>query len=71
MNDTEPRTAAGKVLWMFSMSLDGFVAGPNHEMGWMTGFTGRPGLIEEYIESTGAVLGGRAGWDATGGNSRP
>jgi hypothetical protein len=34
----------------------------------MTGFTGRPGLIEEYIESTGAVLGGRAGWDATGGN---
>ena len=54
MNDTEPRTAAGKVLWMISMSLDGFVAGPNHEMGWMTGFTGRPGLIEEYIESTGA-----------------
>ncbi len=54
MNDTEPRTAAGKVLWMFSMSLDGFVAGPNHEMGWMTGFTGRPGLIEEYIKSTGA-----------------
>jgi dihydrofolate reductase len=61
----------GKVLWSFTMSLDGFVAGPNHEMGWMTGFTVRPGLITEYIESTGAVLGGRDGWDATVGKSRP
>ena len=71
MNDSEPQTARGKVLWSFTMSLDGFVAGPNHEMGWMTGFTVRPGLIEEYIESTGAVLGGRAGWDGVVGNSRP
>ncbi|MFF9806512.1 dihydrofolate reductase family protein [Streptomyces coeruleorubidus] len=60
----EPQTAAGKVLWHFSMSLDGFVAGPHHTMDWMTGTTFRPGLIEEYAETTGAVLGGRAGWDA-------
>jgi dihydrofolate reductase len=40
-------------------------------MGWMTGFTIRPGLIGEYIEGTGAVLGGRAGWDAIVGRSRP
>jgi dihydrofolate reductase len=59
------------VLWSFMMSLDGFVAGPNYEMGWMTGFTVRPGLIDEYIRSTGAVLGGRDGWDATVGKSRP
>jgi len=26
MNDTEPQTAGGKVLWHFTMSLDGFVA---------------------------------------------
>ena len=71
MSDAEPQTAGGKVLWIFTMSLDGFVAGPNHEMGWMTGFTVRPGLIEEYIESTGAVLGGRAGWDGVVGDSRP
>jgi hypothetical protein len=32
MSDTEPQTAGGKVLWHFTMSLDGFVAGPNHEM---------------------------------------
>lgn len=60
--DTAPQTAGGKVLWHFSMSLDGFVAGPNHSMDWMRG-TARPGIVEEYVETTGAVLGGRSGWD--------
>ncbi|MGC5223612.1 dihydrofolate reductase family protein [Micromonospora sp. DT81.3] len=64
MRDTEPQVAAGKVLWHFTMSLDGFVAGPDHAMEWMTGFTARPGLIEEYVETTGAILGGRDGFDA-------
>jgi dihydrofolate reductase len=63
MSDTEPQTAGGKVLWHFTMSLDGFVAGPNHEMDWLTGTSSRPGLVEEYVQTTGAVLGGRAGWD--------
>ncbi|MEC3980039.1 dihydrofolate reductase family protein [Amycolatopsis sp. H20-H5] len=70
MNDTEPQTADGKVLWHFSMSLDGFVAGPNHEMNWMTGFSSRPGLLDEYLQTTGAVLGGRDGWDVMN-DSRP
>jgi dihydrofolate reductase len=26
--------------------------------------TNRPGLVEEYIQTTGAILGGRDGWDA-------
>ena len=59
MIDTEPQTAGGKVLWHFTMSPDGFVAGPNHEMDWMTGVSFRPGLVAEYVETTGAVLGGR------------
>ncbi|MFG6191083.1 dihydrofolate reductase family protein [Nonomuraea sp. JJY05] len=63
MGDTEPQTAGGKVLWHFTMSLDGFVAGPNHEMDWMVGASFRPGLVDEYAETTGAVLGGRDGWD--------
>ncbi|MFI7708929.1 dihydrofolate reductase family protein [Nonomuraea sp. NPDC049480] len=63
MNDPEPQTAGGKVLLHFSMSLDGFVAGPNHAMNWLTGITGRDGVEEEYIKTTGAVLGGRNGWD--------
>jgi hypothetical protein len=63
MSDTEPQTAGGKVLRHFTMSLDGFVAGPNHDMDWATGVSFRPGLVEEYVETTGAVLGGRNGWD--------
>jgi dihydrofolate reductase len=70
MPHPEPQTAAGKVLLHFTMSLDGFVAGPNHEMDWMSGFSGRPGLEEEYAATTGAVLSGRDSWDASPG-SRP
>jgi dihydrofolate reductase len=62
--DMERQTAAGKVLWHFTMSLDGFVAGPDHTMDWMTGISTRPGLVEEYAETTGAVLGGRNGFEA-------
>src|SRR5690349_7164509 len=57
----------GKVLWHFCMSLDGYVAGPGHDMSWMTGFTTRPGLVDEYVAATGAVLGGRDGWDSAPG----
>ena len=64
MADTERQIAGGKVLWHFTMSLDGFVAGANHAMDWMTGISFRPGLIEEYSATTGAVLGGRDGFDA-------
>jgi dihydrofolate reductase len=71
MNDTEPQTAAGKVLWHFAMSLDGFVATPDQSLDWMTGISVRPGLIDEYVRTTGAVLGGRDGWDRTIGDSRP
>ncbi|MBB5960488.1 dihydrofolate reductase [Saccharothrix tamanrassetensis] len=72
MYDTEPQTAGGKVLWHFTMSLDGFVAGPGHAMDWMAGLSNRPGLIDEYVKTTGAVLGGRDGWDlavASGGRT--
>ncbi|MEW1832122.1 dihydrofolate reductase family protein [Streptomyces sp. NPDC088196] len=64
LTDTGPQTAAGKVLWHFTMSLDGFVAGPGHAMDWMTGFSFRAGPVEEYAATTGAVLGGRDGFDA-------
>ncbi|MFJ9247386.1 hypothetical protein [Streptomyces sp. NPDC101776] len=53
-----PQTAAGKVLWHFTMSPDGFVAGPDHAKDWMTGFSFRPDFVEEHIATTGAVLGG-------------
>jgi len=31
------------------MSLDGFVAGPNHSMDWMTGFSFAPVLLGDGI----------------------
>ena len=71
MIDTRPQTAAAKVLMHFTISLDGFAAGTNHAMDWMDGITARPGLINEYVETTGAVLGGRDGWDAALGDHRP
>src|ERR1022692_3609576 len=71
MNDTEPQIAGGKVLWHFLMTLDGFVAGPNHSMDWMTGISFRAGLHAEYTETTGAVLAGRDGFDSASGDSRP
>jgi hypothetical protein len=43
------------------MSLDGLVAGPDHQMDWMTGISLRPGPAGEYITTTGAVPGGRDG----------
>jgi hypothetical protein len=33
-------------------------------MDWMTGISFRPGLVQEYLETTGAVPGGRDGFDA-------
>ena len=42
MTDFAPQTASGKVLFHFTMSLDGFVAGPGHAMDWMSGRRTRP-----------------------------
>lgn len=71
MPDVEPQTAAGKVLWHFTMSLDGFVAAADHGMDWLAGMTVRPGLVDEYVQSTGAILGGRSGWDGVVDTARP
>lgn len=71
MHDTDPQTAEGKVLWHFCMSLDGYVAGPDHAMDWMTDFSNRPGLVDEYVSTTGAVLAGRDSFDSAIGDSRP
>ncbi|TDU87735.1 dihydrofolate reductase [Kribbella voronezhensis] len=67
---TEPRT--GKVLWHFMMSLDGFIAAPGQDaLGWLEGVSIRPGVVAEYADRIGAVLGGRKGWDAYPDSSAP
>jgi dihydrofolate reductase len=71
MRDPKPQTSAGKVLFHFLMSLDGFVAGPGHTMDFMVRTTVRKGLHQEYIDTTGAILAGRDGYDSAIGDSRP
>ncbi|ANZ36742.1 deaminase [Lentzea guizhouensis] len=54
----------GNVRLHFSMSLDGFVADVNDGMGWLAHTTAGSGLAKDYEERTGALLGGRKGWEA-------
>lgn len=54
------------VVWHMAMSLDGFIAGPDHAMEW--GFeafadSGPNPLGEEVMASTGAILAGRNWYD--------
>jgi dihydrofolate reductase len=50
----------GKVLWHTMLSLDGFIAGPGDDMGWVFGVDGGPGrTADEVVRSTGALLVGR------------
>jgi dihydrofolate reductase len=48
----------GKVLWHITMSLDGFVAGPGDDMGWLSGggFAPDPRLVDNVLGRIGALL---------------
>lgn len=47
-----------KVLWHITMSLDGFVAGPDDDMGWLfgSGFDPDPQFVMRTLDEIGAVL---------------
>ena len=47
-----------KVLWHITMSLDGFVAGPGDDMGWLfsSGFDPDPQFVLRTLDQIGAVL---------------
>src|SRR5215211_363608 len=47
-----------------ALSLDGFMAGPDHEMDWVFEHAGDvpAELMQEVIESTGAILAGRGSY---------
>lgn len=53
----------GKVIWNFTMSLDGFIAGPDDAMDWVFRYDGPNPAVDEVIESTGSVLAGRRSYD--------
>jgi hypothetical protein len=56
------------VLWHTTMSLDGFIAGPDHSMDWMSGVSFAPGTVDAAAASAGAILAGRRWNDAFAGN---
>lgn len=50
----------GKVLWHTPLSLDGVIAGPDDDMGWVFDVDGGSGqTADEVVRSTGALLVGR------------
>jgi dihydrofolate reductase len=48
-----------KLLYAFSCSVDGFIAGPGGDMSWLTPHLGPDPLVEELIPRIGALLVGR------------
>ncbi|GAA1253109.1 dihydrofolate reductase family protein [Prauserella halophila] len=55
----------GKVTWGFTCSIDGFIAGPGHDMSWMS--AAEPladGAIERMAGEVAVIISGRDGYDA-------
>jgi dihydrofolate reductase len=58
------------ILLHVAMSLDGFIAGPAHDMSWTNGAeydTSSP-LADEVAKSTGAILAGRGWYEVASGD---
>lgn len=49
----------GKVLWHVTMSLDGFIAGPDDAMEWVFEYPEPNEAVTEVVETTGALVVGR------------
>ncbi|GAA1052416.1 dihydrofolate reductase family protein [Dietzia natronolimnaea] len=59
------RGAMAKVVWGFTSSIDGFIAGPGHAMSWME--AAEPladGIVERMAADVGVIIAGRDGYDA-------
>ncbi len=64
----------GIVVASTAISLDGFIAGPNHEMDWVLDHHFLPegpiDIVDDLIATTGAILSGRGSFDVGEGSSR-
>lgn len=60
-----------KVLWHVTMSLDGFIAGPDNSMDWMLSYGAENSEVDELLKTIGAVLAGRRTYDVGAGQRRP
>src|SRR5215208_161263 len=53
------RSEVSRVVWHITMSLDGFIAGPDDAMEWAFRSSGPSRVADEVMRSTGAILAGR------------
>ncbi|EWS80178.1 dihydrofolate reductase [Brachybacterium phenoliresistens] len=55
----------GKVTWGFTSSLDGFIAGPGHDMSWLSAAEELDEqTVQEMADAVGVIISGRDGYDA-------
>ncbi|GAA2047751.1 dihydrofolate reductase family protein [Catenulispora yoronensis] len=64
MTNTAPDTTTDTVRWHITMSLDGFITGPDQSMDFVSAHASRmPASAREVVRTTGALLGGRGWYD--------
>ncbi|GGD67227.1 dihydrofolate reductase family protein [Microbacterium murale] len=55
----------GKVAWGFTSSIDGFIAGPGHDMSWLSASEPMAeGMTASMAGEVGVIISGRSGYDA-------
>ena len=55
----------GKVAWGFTCSIDGFIAGPGHDMSWLSASEpNAEGATEDMASKVAVIISGRRGYDA-------
>lgn len=54
----------GTVAWGFTCSLDGFIAGPGHDMSWLSTAEFAEGTTESVASEVAVIISGRRGYDA-------
>lgn len=55
----------GRVAWGFTCSIDGFIAGPHHDMSWLqVSEPNAEGTTEEMASKVAVIISGRRGYDA-------
>lgn len=60
-----------KMRAFFAMSLDGFIAGPNDELGWLDVAEGAEDTFTPFFKQIGALLMGRRSYDVASGFEGP
>ncbi|WP_454295316.1 dihydrofolate reductase family protein [Salana multivorans] len=55
----------GKVAWGFTASINGFIAGPGHDMSWLSASEpNAEGTTEDMASKVAVIIAGRDGYDA-------